>query len=315
MPNIAIVGATGLVGRMFLTGLEELNVPIESLTLFASKKSAGKIIDYKGKEYRVIELKDENIKSYDYALFSAGGKISKDFVRLFIERGATVIDNSSFFRMKEGVPLLVPEVNMDSYNGEKLIANPNCSTIQTVMPLKALEEYGVKRVVVSTYQAVSGSGRNGINDLKRTLKNKEAIFYPYSIANNCIPQIDEFSLNGYTFEEEKMINEAKKIVNVNLTATCVRVPIRNTHSVSINIEFEKEYDIKDIKKKLSNFNGIEYYERYPVSEMADNKNLCLVGRVRRDYSKQNALNLWCVADNLRKGAAINAVQILNCIRR
>ncbi|QVK21301.1 aspartate-semialdehyde dehydrogenase [Mycoplasmatota bacterium] len=313
MYDIAIVGASGLVGRMFLKGLEEYNIKISNLTLYASRRSAGKKLIFKDKEYEIIELKEDNIGNHDFALFSAGGKISERFAKIFTQKGTVVIDNSSYYRMYDSVPLLVPEVNMDSYNGELLIANPNCSTIQTVVLLKALEELEINRVIVSTYQAVSGSGRNGINDLKRTLKRKNPLFYPYAIANNCIPQIDKFSKDGYTYEEEKMINETKKIMDINLTATCVRVPITNSHSISVNIQFNKEFDIEDVKNRLKRFPGIMYYEEYPVNEMSNDQDYCLVGRVRRDYSQENTLHLWCVADNIRKGAAINAVQILDRI--
>ncbi len=316
MLKIAIVGATGLVGQTFLEVLEEKQIHA-NYTLFASAKSEGKIIKFMNKEYEVQELtKDIPFDSYDYALFSAGSKIAKEYAPLFAKHGATVIDNSSAFRMDKSVPLVVPEINFeDALDNLGIIANPNCSTIQAVLPLKAIDQkYKLKRVIYSTYQAVSGAGKLGIDDLLQDKVEK----FPYHIKSNVIPQIDTFEENGYTKEELKMINETRKILKhpkLAITATCARVPILNSHSESINVETEYPFKIEDIKHYLNSFEGIIVTDDiknniYPLNTIANGTDNVYIGRIRRDYSVENGLNFWCVADNIRKGAASNAVQIL-----
>jgi aspartate-semialdehyde dehydrogenase len=322
MIKCAIVGATGLVGQTFLKVLEEKKLKIDEYELFASSKSSGKKIKFMGKEYTVQELTEESFKNekFDYALFSAGGSVSKKYIPFAVESGCVVIDNSSFYRMNDDVPLVVPEVNeQDMYKNNGIIANPNCSTIQAMLPLKALsDKYTISRIVYSTYQAVSGAGNGGISDLVNTRNGSGPNKFPYSITDNCIPHIDIFLENDYTREEMKMIEESRKILhqpNLHITATCVRVPVLNCHSESINIEFEDEFDIQDIYQILCNYPGIIVVDRvednkYPVNELANGIDEVLVGRIRRDYSVKNGINLWVVADNVRKGAASNAVQIL-----
>ena len=318
MYKIAIVGATGLVGRTVLKILEEKNLPIYEYVFFSSKKSAGSIISFKNKNYIVRELKEDSfLKEYfDFAIFSAGSETSKKYAPIAIENGCIVIDNSSAFRMNADVPLVVPEVNPEDIKSNKgIIANPNCSTIQAIIPIKALDDkYSVKRIIYSTYQAVSGAGRLGIKDLENKSSNK----FSHPIYNNCLPHIDTFLENGYTKEEEKMINETRKILHkpdLKITATCVRVPVLNCHCESINLEVEKEFDIKDIYATLENFENINVLDNpegnlYPIPTLVSGKDNVFVGRIRRDYSIKNGLNLWVVADNIRKGAATNAIQIL-----
>ncbi len=320
MITCAIVGATGLVGSTFLKVLEEKKLPIDEYYLFASKKSKGKKVKFMDKEYIIEELTHEVPKrAFDYALFSAGGTISKEYAKEFVENGTTVIDNSSAFRMDEDVPLIVPEVNFDTIGNAKLIANPNCSTIQAMLPLYVLNKYyGIKRVIYSTYQAVSGAGKKGIDDLIFTSYGYKEDKFPHKIYNNCIPHIDSFEDNGYTKEELKMVNETRKILNLpNLpvTATCVRVPVINSHSESINIELEKDFDIELLKQQLATFPGIVVLDEpnlniYPLNSFANNKDEVFLGRIRRDYSTKSGINIWVVADNIRKGAASNAIQIL-----
>ncbi len=319
--KIAIVGCTGLVGRTVLKVLEEKSFENCTYTLFASSKSAGEKIQFLGKNYIVCELKENSFDSgFDYAIFCAGGKVSKEFIPIAVKKGCIVIDNSSTYRMDDEVPLVIPEVNPeDIYKNNGIIANPNCSTIQAVVALKPLyDKYGIKRIVYSTYQAVSGAGRYGIEDLENGDKNLPLKKFPYPIYNNCIPQIDDFIDDGYTKEEHKMINETRKILhdpNLAVTATTVRVPVINCHSESINIELENDFDIYDIKILLQNSPGvivIDDIEKqyYPLASKADGYDEVFVGRIRRDNSIKNGLNIWVVADNLRKGAATNAVQIL-----
>lgn len=322
MINIAIVGATGLVGRTFLKVLEEKNFEDADYTLFASKRSAGSKIKFLNQDFIVEELTENSFDNnrFDYALFSAGGSISKRFSPIAAKNGCIVIDNSSAFRMDRHVPLIVPEVNEHAiYENQGIIANPNCSTIQAMVALKPiLDSYGIKRIVYSTYQAVSGAGQKGIEDFYNTQKGEEAKKFPYKIYNNCIPQIDVFLENGYTKEEIKMIEETKKILeneDLKVTATCARVPVLNSHSESINVELEKEFKIDDIKRLLARSEGIALLddperEIYPLASFVSGKDDVFVGRVRRDYSVENGINLWVVADNIRKGAATNAVQIL-----
>ena len=318
--KIAIVGATGVVGNMFLKVLEEKEIKAD-YTLFASKKSKGKIIHFMDKDYEIQELtKDAVDNSYDYALFSAGGKIAKEYAPLFAKGGTIVIDNSSAFRMDESVPLIVPEVNIeDAYHNNGIIANPNCSTIQAVVPLKVLDDkYKIKRIVYSTYQAVSGAGKGGVDDFYNTQKGEEPKKWPHPIYNNCLPHIDSFLDNGYTKEEMKMINETRKILHrpdLKITATTVRVPVLNSHSESINLEFEKDFDLAEVRKVLSEAEGVIVEDDvqnnvYPLAANASEHNEVFVGRIRRDDSVEYGLNLWVVADNIRKGAATNAIQIV-----
>lgn len=320
--KIAIVGATGVVGRTVLKVLEEKSFYNCSYVLFSSKKSAGTKIEFLGQNYIIQELTETsftNIK-FDFAIFCAGGKVSEKYAPIAASTGCIVIDNSSVFRMNEKVPLVVPEVNPEKISeNTRIIANPNCSTIQAVVALKPLDDkYSIKRIVYSTYQAVSGAGMAGIEDLENGIKGIEPQKFPYPIFNNCIPQIDDFTSDGYTKEEYKMINETRKILNkpnLPITATTVRVPVKNCHSESINVEFEKDFDIYDIKILLQNSPGIiliDDIERgyYPICTKADGNDEVFVGRIRRDFSVKNGINLWVVADNLRKGAATNAVQIL-----
>ncbi len=320
--KLAIVGATGVVGRSILKVLEEENLPIDEYKLFASKKSAGSTISFLGLDYVVNELDIFSFdEGFDYAIFSAGSDIALKYAPIAASKGCTVIDNSSCFRMDFSVPLVVPEVNSNSIrSSDKIIANPNCSTIQGVLPLKVLDDkYSIKRVVYSTYQAVSGSGKKGILDLENGIKGIDSLEkFPHPIFNNCLPHIDVFLDNGYTKEEEKMINETRKILNkpsLPVTATTVRVPVFNSHSESINVELEKEFDIQEVINILSKSKGIIVQDNpkdniYPLAINATGHNEVFVGRIRRDYSVKSGLNLWVVADNIRKGAATNAVQIV-----
>lgn len=319
--NLAVVGATGMVGRTFLKILEEENFPYDNLRLFASKRSAGSKLTCKGKEYIVEELTESSFdEGIDIALFSAGGNISLKYSPIAASNGVIVVDNSSAFRMDPNVPLVVPEVNPEALKEHKgIIANPNCSTIQAMVALKPLyDAYGIKRIVFSTYQSVSGSGVKGVSDLDEGLKgNIQNKAYPHPIANNCIPHIDVFKDNGYTKEEMKMILETKKILNndqIRITATAVRVPVYYAHSESINVEFEKDFNIDDIFKLYEKSPGVTLLDKvednvYPLATIAEGTNDVYVGRIRRDFSLDHGLNLWCVADNIRKGAATNTVQI------
>ena len=318
--NVAVVGATGMVGRTILKVLEERNFPINELYLFASSRSAGEIITYNGEEYTIEELSSNSFnKEIDIALFSAGSSISHKYAPIAVSKGIVVIDNSSAFRMEEGIPLVVPEVNPEDikkHNG--IIANPNCSTIQAVVVLKPLhDKYKIKRIVFSTYQAVSGSGVKGINDLEGGLSGNPNSFYPHQIANNCLPHIDSFLENGYTKEEMKMINETRKILhdnNIRITATTVRVPVFYSHSESVNIEFKEGFKEEELKGILNDFPSIIVQDDpsnnvYPLAVDAAGKDQVFVGRIRRDDSVEHGINIWIVADNIRKGAATNAVQI------
>ncbi len=319
--NIAIVGATGMVGRTFLKVLEERNFPYDKLYAFSSAKSAGTKIKCKGVEYTVEELTENSFdRDIDIALFSAGGEVSKKFAPIAASKGVIVVDNSSAWRMDEEVPLVVPEVNPEAIKEHKgIIANPNCSTIQAVVALKPLhDKYKIKRIVYSTYQAVSGSGVKGVQDLEEGLKgNSLTKAYPHPIANNCLPHIDVFLDNGYTKEEMKMVNETKKILNdydLKITATTVRVPVFDCHSESVNLEFEKSFELNDVIELLSESPGIIVQDNpnenlYPMATKAKGTDEVYVGRIRRDFSVENGLNLWIVADNIRKGAATNTVQI------
>ncbi len=334
--KLAIAGATGVVGRMMLKVLEEENLPISEYKLFASKKSAGQKIKFMGKEYVVHELTENSFdEGFDFALFSCGGSTSQKFSPIAASKGCIVIDNSSAFRMDPSVPLVVPEVNPEAIlKNHGIIANPNCSTIQAVVPLKILDDkYKIKRIVYSTYQAVSGAGKNGILDLENGIKNYspetshfeeqtqnsyELKKFEYPIFNNCLPHIDVFLDNGYTKEEEKMVNETRKILgrpDLKITATCVRVPVFNSHSESINIEFEKDFELEEVFELLKDAEGIILMDDvknniFPLAQISTGHNEVYVGRIRRDESVHSGLNLWVVADNIRKGAATNSIQIL-----
>lgn len=319
--KVAIIGSTGLVGRTVLRVLEEKNFKNCTYTLFASKKSAGSKVQFLGQNYIIQELTENSFNSnFNYAIFCAGGSVSEKFAPIAVSKGCIVIDNSSFFRMNKDVPLVVPEVNPEKiFENKGIIANPNCSTIQAVVALKPLDDrYKIKRVVYSTYQAVSGAGKTGIEDLENGIKGINPQKFPYPIFNNCLPHIDVFMPDGYTKEEYKMINETKKILNkpyLPITATCVRVPVKNCHSESINIEFKTNFDIYDVKMLLQNSPGIILVDDveknyYPLPIKSDGYDDVFVGRIRRDFSVPFGINLWVVADNLRKGAATNAVQIL-----
>ncbi len=319
--KVAIVGATGLVGRTVLKVLEEKNMSYLNYTLFSSEKSSGSKINFFNMNYIVYKLDERSFnQNFDFAIFCAGGSVSEKYIPIAVAKGCTVIDNSSVFRMAEDVPLVVPEVNSECiFNNKGVIANPNCSTIQAVLPLKPLDDnYKIKRIIYSTYQAVSGAGRLGIEDLEKKSNNDNLQKFSYSIYNNCIPHIDDFTQDGYTKEEHKMINETRKILNkphLPITATAVRVPVVNCHGESINVEFEEDFDIYDIKVMLQNFPGIIVVDDpeknyYPLASKANGNNEVFVGRIRRDFSVNYGINLWVVADNLRKGAATNAVQIL-----
>ena len=319
--NVAVVGATGMVGSKFLEVLTERKLPVENYYLYASAKSAGKEIDFMGKKHTVIELKEENIvdKKIDIALFSAGGETSKQFAPVFAKHGTLVIDNSNAWRRDENVPLVVPECNAEDIRWHKnIIANPNCSTIQAVVALNPLHDaFKIKRVVYSTYQAVSGAGVKGYNDLKNGINGEAPQKFPYPIFGNCIPHIDVFLDNGYTREEDKMIFETKKILgdqNIKITATTVRVPVYFGHSESINVEFYKPCTVEEVRKVLENAPGVIVQDDvknnvYPMALTAENKDEVFVGRIRKDDTVESGVNLWVVEDNIRKGAATNAVEI------
>ncbi len=319
--KLAIVGATGVVGRTVLQVLQERNLPISKYVFFASKKSGGKTIHFMGEDFLVQELTESSFdEGFDYAIFSAGGSTSLKYAPIAVSKGCIVIDNSSAFRMEPDVPLVVPEVNpQDIFWNKGIIANPNCSTIQAVVPLKPLDDkYKIKRIVYSTYQAVSGAGIKGLEDLQNHSSGKALKKFPHQIYNNCLPHIDIFMDDGYTKEEHKMIDETRKILgrqDIAITATTVRVPVENCHSESINIEFENDFDLKDVVETLKNAPGIIVKDDisnniYPLATEANGHNEVYVGRIRRDYSQKNSLNLWVVADNIRKGAATNAIQIM-----
>lgn len=340
--RVCIVGATGVVGQAFISCLEKRKFPISELVLFASSQSIGKEFKFHNTMLKVRELKVEELKGFDFAFFSAGTMISKEFVPIANKSGAIVIDNSNAFRMEKDVPLVVPEVNADVIKKHKgIIANPNCSTIQMVVVLKPLHDYAkIKRVVVSTYQAISGAGGKALIEFKnetylltgsnkfRAVISEEKFhkhqIFPRQIAFNAIPQIpqrDAFLSSGYTIEENKLIEETKKILDdhsIKITATCVRVPIFNGHSESINIEMEKELTTKEAIKILSSAPGIKVcteQDKYPTPAEVSGTDLVCVGRIRKDASIKNGLNLWVVADNILKGAALNAVQIAEYLLR
>ena len=323
--NVAVVGATGAVGEEMRLILEERKFPVEKLSLFASIRSAGKEYEYKEEKVVVRELKDDSFDGIDIALFSGGDEVSKHFAPLAVQQGAIVVDNGKYFRMDPNVPLIVPEVNPDDLKWHKgLIANPNCSTIQMVMALKPIyDEVGIERVVVATYQSVSGTGKEAIEELKNQAasiasgKEFEIKAYPYQIAYNTLPHIGSFKENGYTTEEMKMLDETKKILgdnNIRVAATTVRVPVYRAHSEVVHVETKKKISVQRTREILSTFPGIKVIDNpdkleYPLPLFAEGKDEVFVGRIREDISTENGLVMWVVSDNLRKGAALNAVQI------
>ena len=319
--KVALVGATGMVGNIILKVLEERNFPITELIPVASARSIGKMVDYKGKDYPIISMQEALDKVADIALFSAGGETSLEWAPLFAQKGTVVIDNSSAFRMDADKPLVVPEINADILTPkDKIIANPNCSTIQLVMVLNPLhKKYRIKRVVVSTYQSVTGTGKDAVEQLEGEIKGENVQkVYPYQIFKNALPHCDSFDEEtGYTKEELKLTREPKKIMRVeemNITATAVRVPVQGGHSESVNIEFENDFDLAEVRKILADTEGVVLQDNpdtntYPMAFYSEGKDDVFVGRIRRDFSQSNTLNCWIVADNLRKGAATNAVQI------
>ena len=324
--KVAVVGATGLVGTKMLQVLAERNFPVTELVPVASEKSVGKEVDFKGKKYKVVSMTDAIAAKPAVAIFSAGGGTSLEWAPKFAEAGITVIDNSSAWRMDPTKPLVVPEINADILTTrDKIIANPNCSTIQMVVALNPLyKKYGIKRIVVSTYQSVTGTGVKAVEQLRgervKEVKGETAEYpmaYKYPIDLNVIPQIDVFLDNGYTKEEMKMVKETCKIMrddSIRVTATTVRIPVMGGHSEAVNVEFEKEYDLAEVKKILQSSPGVVVVDdianqQYPMPMDAHEKDEVFVGRLRRDESQPNTLNMWVVSDNLRKGAATNAVQI------
>lgn len=323
--NVAVVGATGAVGEEMRLVLEQRNFPVEKLSLFASARSVGKEYEFKGEKVAVQELKDDSFSGIDIALFSGGDEVSKHFAPLAVQQGTIVIDNGKYFRMDPDVPLVVPEVNPDDLKWHKgLIANPNCSTIQMVVALKPIyDEAGIERVIVATYQSVSGTGKEAIEELKAQTasisKNEEFEIkaYPYQIAFNLLPHIGSFMENGYTAEEMKMLNETRKILgdkNIRVAATTVRVPVYRAHSEVVHIETKKKISVQRTREILGAFPGIKVIDNperleYPLPLFAEGKDEVFVGRIREDISTDNGLVMWIVSDNLRKGAALNAVQI------
>lgn len=319
--KIAVVGATGMVGQIMLKVLEERNFPVTELIPVASEKSVGKKITFKGKEFEIVSMQKAIDLKPEIALFSAGGETSKEFAPKFAEAGTTVIDNSSAWRMDPDKKLVVPEINADEISKEdKIIANPNCSTIQLVMVLHPLnQKYDLKRVIVSTYQSVTGTGKNAVDQLNAEIIGNDDVakVYPYEIFKNALPQCDVFAEDDYTKEELKLMKEPKKIMaddTFNLTATAVRVPVQGGHSESVNIEFENDFNLDEVRKILSETPGVVVMDDvknkiYPMPLYSEGKDEVFVGRIRRDLSQPKTMNLWIVADNLRKGAATNAVQI------
>ncbi len=318
--KIAVVGATGMVGNVMLKVLAERNFPVTELIPVASEKSVGKQIEYKGKSYTVVGLQDAIDTKPDIAIFSAGGGTSLEWAPKFAEAGTTVIDNSSAWRMNPNNKLVVPEINADVLTVEdKIIANPNCSTIQMVLVMNPLhKKYKIKRTIVSTYQSITGTGVKAVEQMENERKGENGeMAYPYPIDRNCLPHCDVFEDNGYTKEEMKLVNEPKKIMgddNLKITATAVRVPVVGGHSESVNIEFENDFDLAEVRKILHDTDGITLQDNpetntYPMPLYAENKDDVFVGRIRRDESQPNTVNMWIVTDNLRKGAATNAVQI------
>ena len=322
--NLAVIGATGLVGEEILKVLQEKKIKINELTLVASNKSIGKTVEFCNNNYKIISIEDALDKKLDVAIFSVGKDLSLKWANKFANNEVTVIDNSSAWRMDKTKKLIVPEVNGNKLTiDDKIIANPNCSTIQMLIALAPIHiKYRITRIIVSTYQSITGTGRIAVNQLNNEYNNIEGeMAYKYPIHQNAIPHCDEFEDNGYTKEEMKLINETHKILdpNISVTATAVRVPVIGGHSESINLTLEKSFQIDDIKKLLSESNGIKLEDdtknfKYPMPIFAKGKDDVFVGRIRKDFSCENSLNLWVVSDNLRKGAATNAIQILELIK-
>jgi len=317
--KLAIIGITGMVGREMLEVLNERNFNVTDLIPVASQKSCGKLIKFKNKKYEIISLRDLLEKKVDIALFSAGSDVSKIWAPKLVEKGCKVIDNSSYWRMNKNYKLIVPEINGSTLcKDDMIISNPNCSTIQLVMALAPMhKKLIIDRVIVSTYQAVSGTGKKAVDQLNNEILDQNIdCIYPHQIYSNVLPQCDDFTDNGYTKEEMKLTLETKKILddNINVVATAVRVPVFRGHSESVNISFTKEFTIDQIKKELDNMSGVRVMDdivnnEYPMPINTTNQDLVFVGRIRRDFTNEKTLNLWIVADNLRKGAATNTVQI------
>ncbi|WP_375251767.1 aspartate-semialdehyde dehydrogenase [Dokdonia donghaensis] len=318
--KVAVVGATGMVGQVMLKVLAERDFPITELIPVASERSVGKKVTYKDKEYTIHSMEDAIAAKPQIAIFSAGGNTSKEFAPKFAEVGTTVIDNSSAWRMDPTKKLVVPEINATSLTKEdKIIANPNCSTIQMVLAMSPLHrEYGIKRLVISTYQSITGTGVKAVEQLENEYAGEKGeMAYPYPIHRNAIPACDVFEENGYTKEELKLVNETQKILDdrsIAVTATAVRIPVVGGHSESVNVELRAPFEEKDIRKVLNETSGVTVQDNpdtntYPMPIYAEGKNDVFVGRIRRDYSQENTVNMWIVSDNLRKGAATNAVQI------
>lgn len=324
--KIAVVGATGMVGNVMLEVLEERNFPVTELLVVASERSVGKTILYKGKEHTVIGLQNAIDQRPDIALFSAGGGTSLEWAPKFAAAGITVVDNSSAWRMDPSKKLVVPEINAGELTSDdKIIANPNCSTIQMVVALAPLhKKYGIKRLVISTYQSISGTGVKAVQQLENEYQGiKGEMAYPYPIHRNALPHCDVFEDNGYTKEEMKLVNETRKILNddtIAVTATAVRIPVAGGHSESINIEFEKDFEVNEVRQLLHETDGVVVQDNldtntYPMPIYAHGKDDVFVGRIRRDESQPNSLNMWVVSDNLRKGAATNTIQIAEYLIR
>jgi len=318
--KIALVGATGMVGNVMLEVLEERNFPVTELLVVASERSVGKILQYKGEDHTVIGLQDAIDQKPDIALFSAGGGTSLEWAPKFAAAGITVVDNSSAWRMDPDKKLVVPEINAGELSSDdKIIANPNCSTIQMVVALAPLhKKYGIKRLVISTYQSISGTGIKAVKQLENEYQGvKGEMAYPYPIHRNALPHCDVFEENGYTKEEMKLVNETRKILNddsIAVTATAVRIPVAGGHSESINIEFDKDFEVNEVRQLLHETDGVVVQDNldtntYPMPIYAHGKDDVFVGRIRRDESQPNSLNMWVVSDNLRKGAATNTIQI------
>ncbi len=317
--KVAVVGATGMVGNVMLQVLEERNFPVTELIPVASEKSIGQTIVFKGKEYKVIGLAQAVSLKPDIALFSAGGSVSTEWAPKFAQVGTIVVDNSSAWRMDPTKKLVIPEINADVLTKEdKIIANPNCSTIQMLVALSPLRKYGIKRIIVSTYQSITGTGVKAVKQLENEYRNEKGeMAYHYPIHRNAIPHCDVFEPNGYTKEEMKLVRETKKIFaddSIRVTATAVRIPVVGGHSESVNVEFEQDFDLTEVRKILSKAPGITLQDNtdtntYPMPIYAQGKDDVFVGRIRRDESAPNSLNMWVVADNLRKGAATNTIQI------
>jgi aspartate-semialdehyde dehydrogenase len=321
--KVAVVGATGMVGNVMLQVLEERNFPVTELIPVASEKSIGQTIVFKGKEYKVIGLAQAVSLKPDIALFSAGGSVSTEWAPKFAQVGTIVVDNSSAWRMDPTKKLVIPEINADVLTKEdKIIANPNCSTIQMLVALSPLRKYGIKRIIVSTYQSITGTGVKAVKQLENEYRNEKGeMAYHYPIHRNAIPHCDVFEPNGYTKEEMKLVRETKKIFgddSIRVTATAVRIPVVGGHSESVNVEFEQDFDLTEVRKILSKAPGITLQDNtdtntYPMPIYAQGKDDVFVGRIRRDESAPNSLNMWVVADNLRKGAATNTIQIAEAL--